>query len=478
MKYSKYIIVAGLCFSLAACSKKEMDRINTDLNDAKDVRAANELPAVVVETAFSSGTDIAWYASVYTEQNAGIYGQLKDADARTGASVPSTFNNSWNSVYDNLMVLKDVIKKCSPGGSEPDNKSTLGMAQVLTAYNIAVTTDVWGQVPWSDAIKGKDNPQPKYDKQQDIYQSVIFKYLNDAITNLSQTVPAGNKAILTKQDLIYAGNTALWIKAAWSLKARYFIHMEKVVPSAVDSALACIPKGFQSASDAFVFNKYQPTSIGSNPWWFFWKDRDYVGIGKTLFDIMSDRNDPRITAYFAKNNAGFIVPAPNGTATQSQTGTIYSQSLISINGQTAPTPLMSYHELKFIETEALARKGQDFTMALQTAISENFKFHNVIYNSNYFTDEVTPLLGSTDDSKLTEILTQKYIAFYEAEATESYNDYRRTGIPTLNNPNNASANYGFVERLPYPTSEVSGNAANIPPINIFKNKVWWAGGTE
>lgn len=479
MKYLKNIIIAGLFFSLAGCSKKEMDRINTDLNNAKDVAAANELPSVIVESSFgTTGTDIAWYSSVFIEHSAGGDGQLRDADTRIGASVPSLMNNSWNSVYDNLMVLNDIIQKCSPGGSEPNNTATLGIAQVLTAYNLAITTDVWGQVPWTDAIKGTANMQPTYDKQQDIYNKVLFKLLNDAIGNLSKPVPAGTKALLAKQDLIYAGATSSWIKAAWSLKARYFMHMQKVVPSAVDSALACIPNGFQSSSDAFIFKKYEATSIGSNPWWFFWKDRTYLVACQTLQNLMADRNDPRINAYFASNNAGNFVYAPSGKASKGLAGQVYSYSLIAKNGQTAPTPLMTYHELLFIKAEALARKGQDFTAALQSAISENYKFHGVVYDPAYYTNEVASRLGTTMDSQLTEVMTQKYIGFYEAESIEAYNDYRRTGIPTMHNPNNDNPSAGFVVRFPYPSSEVSNNSAHVPSVSVFKNKVWWAGGTE
>jgi Starch-binding associating with outer membrane len=480
MKYLNYILIAGLLFALSSCSKTELDRINTDLNNAKNVQAANELPTVMVESSFgTTGTDIAWYSSVFVEQSAGTYGQLRDADRRNGANVPSLFNNNWNSVYDNLMVLKDIITKCSPNGSEPNNKATLGIAQVLTAYNLAVTTDVWGQVPWTEALMGSDKTQPVYDKQQDIYTKVLFTYLNNAIDNLSNPVSAGDKAVLAKQDLIYEGNISLWKKAAWSLKARYFMHMQKVVPSAVDSALACIPNGFQTAGDAFLFNKYEATSIGENPWYQFLYDRSYLCSGETLYNIMKDRNDPRISAYFTPMDAnGTIIPAPNGIANQSFSGDEYSYSLITDEGRTTPTPLMSYHELKFIEAEALARKGQDFLPAFKLAIQRNFEFHGLTYDPSYFTNEVEPRLGTTSDSKLTEVLTQKYIAFYEAESIESYNDYRRTRIPALNNPNNNLATYGFVERFPYPTSEEANNSAHIPSIDVFNNKVWWAGGTE
>ncbi|NJO89557.1 MAG: SusD/RagB family nutrient-binding outer membrane lipoprotein [Chloroflexia bacterium] len=66
---------------------------------------------------------------------------------------------------------------------------------------------------------------------------------------------------------------------------------------------------------------------------------------------------------------------------------------------------------------------------------------------------------------------------YEAEAMEAYNDYRRTGFPTMHNPNNATV--GFVKRFPFAQSEMSNNGANVPSgVNIFTDDVWWAGGDE
>ncbi len=479
MKHWRYIMVPLVALSFTACSDKVMDDINKNRNDAENVLAANELPTVTTETAFgTTGTDMAWYASVFIEHNAGTHAQMKDADTRVGVNVSSLMNNSWNAVYDNMMVLQDIIKKCSPGGSEPENTPALGIGQVLMAYNLAIVTDMWGQAPFNEALKGLDNRHPKYDKQQDIYTKVIIPYLDAAITNLSKTPAADVLKKVAANDLIHQGSLDKWKRAAWSLKMRYYLHLSAKMPDAIDKALACLPNGIDKAANAFVFNAYQPTATGENPWYQYINDRTDQSIGKTLYDLMVQRNDPRIDAYFAPlDDASGIVPAPNGTAQESQ-GSIYSLSLISLEGQTAPTPLMTYHEVKFIEAELLARKGQNFRPALQEAIEASFAYHGVEGGTDYYTNQVVPLLGTTQAANLKEILTQKYIAFYEAESLEAYNDYRRTRIPTLNNPNNNNAAYGFVERFPYPTSETSNNGANVPKVNVFKDKIWWAGGTE
>jgi hypothetical protein len=91
---------------------------------------------------------------------------------------------------------------------------------------------------------------------------------------------------------------------------------------------------------------------------------------------------------------------------------------------------------------------------------------------NYYTTNVESRL--TVGNEINEIITQKWIALYEAEAIEAFNDYRRTGIPTMNNPKNLTTSGGYIRRFPYGLSDVSSNGANVPDIDIYKDKLFWA----
>ena len=470
MKNLKYLFLLVGALSFASCSEDIMDDINKDKNNAAQIQAKLTLPHVIVESAAgTTATDMAWYSSVYIEHNAGTHGQFYTADKRTNTNESSLFNNSWNSLYQSaLMPANDIIKKCSPGGTEADNTRLLGIAQILIAYNWAVTTDMWGDIPFSEALQGSLNRQPKYDSQEAVYTG-IQKLLDDAIVNLTASLTSAN-TILT-YDYIYGGDAAKWIKAANSLKARYYLRLSNKDASAAQKALAAAAKGFTSAADAFVFAKYEATAIGENPWYQFFVDRSATSVGKTLYDLMVARNDPRVNYYFTLKS-GVIVPAPNGTATESQNAT-YSVSKIASELRTNPTPLMSYHELLFVIAEAKFRASDaTYTTDLKNAITASFAWHKVTESAaTYYTANVEPKLAT---AALEEILTQKYIAGYEIESIEAYNDYRRTGFPTMKNPNNNLAAYGFVNRFPYPTTEESYNSANVPSINSFKDKVWWA----
>jgi len=196
---------------------------------------------------------------------------------------------------------------------------------------------MWGDVPWTDALQGTAIMGPKYDSQQSIYVA-INALLDDAIVNLGKTTVK-----FATFDYIYAGDQAKWIKAAYSLKARFALRLVNVDNTAATKALTAIPLGFASAADALIFNKFAASATGENPWYQFKVDRSHLSVSATLYNYMNERSDPRIPVYFTKVG-GVYAPAPSGTAQQTQGG-IYSVAAITSTtaGKTAPIPLISYH---------------------------------------------------------------------------------------------------------------------------------------
>jgi hypothetical protein len=470
MKTLKLLLLAIFPLLFFACSEDKMDEINKELNNALSMSAQSMIPDVILKSAVQgTATDIAWYATVYIEHSAGTWAQSADADRRSGQEAASLFGNNWDSQYDVLMICKDIINKTAPDGTEPDNQLARGIAQLFTAYNLAILTDMWGEVPWTEALQGAAVLQPIFDNQSAIYPK-IQQYLDDAIASFTAATNVSGIG-----DYIYGGDTDAWIRTAYSLKARYYMRLSQKDNGASASALGVMANAFGSNDDNFVFDVYEASATGQNPWFQFLSDRTHLSVSQTLFNIMDDRNDPRIAAYFTMLGDTAYNPAPSGNAVQNQGG-MYSTSLITENGETAATPLMTYHELKFIEAEARFRTSDaGWDEALQDAIEANFAYHGVTGDSAYYVDEVAPRL--TAGNELNEILTQKYIAFYEFEAIEAYNDYRRVpAFLTLNNPQNGTV--GFVWRFPYGISEVSSNPDNVPEVNVFADKVWWAGGPE
>ena len=354
-------------------------------------------------------------------------------------------------------------------GIEPLNYSARGVAQTLMAYNLAVTTSMWGDAPYSEAFQGNDNLKPKYDNEEDLLNTV-HALLDSAVSNLER---AGG---MDADDFIYSGSVEQWLKAAHALKARYSIMLTNVNGNdAAQDALDAISNGFESPADNMTLPVYGGYPDW-NPWVTFYYGRDQHAVSTTFDNILKERNDPRDTliSYQGRN------PAPIGEAEQAKQK--YAKSILGGTWWAyvdIPTTIMTYHEQKFIEAEAKFRLGEaDWKQTLQEAIGAAFAFVGNRYfgsplqgDSTYFADNVDPRL--TSGNELQEIMTQKYIAMFELRSIIAYKDYRRTGFPEMQNPNNQTK--GFPHRFPYALSETQSNPENVPDISIYEDKLFWAG---
>ena len=481
MRKSFNILFAAIsAFALWSCSESIMDDINKNINDPSDMVSRLIITDAMTASAFSvAGGDFNFFASIYIEHNAGIWGQFYNADIRSSQpSSSTTYNNTWVAVYANLYSLKVVREKCSEGGSEEGNWHTLGIAQILTAYNLAAVTDVMGDVPWTEALQPGVVFTPVLDKQEDIYED-IFQLLDDAIVNLEKESIYPS---LGSQDLIYGGDTEMWKKFAFGLKARYTMRLSYKTPAYAD-VLTFADRSFASPDEQAQFNYNGNTS--QSPFYCMFQDRDYYGASLSLHNKLAERNDPRDDVFFMvhPDAGGDLAFAPNGTANQVQ-GT-YSISAIST--MTAPTYLLSYHEIEFLKAEAYVRNGNLALAdtALRKAVTAAFQKVNIGLTVadavDYYTSRVRSRFTA---NPLAEVMNQKYIAFFEEEALEAYNDYRRLkamgdNVISLDNPLNTNK---FPLRYSYGSEDVTTNRnvrdAYGDGTYVYSEKVWWAGGTR
>jgi len=481
MRKIVYILsVSILVLSFSSCSESIMDDINKNVNDPTDMVSGLIITDAMTSTAFSVvGGDFTFYASVYIEHNSGTWNQFYNADIRSSEPTSSTtYNNTWNAAYANLYSLKKIRAKCSEGGSEEGNYHTLAIAQILSAYNLACLTDVMGDVPWTEALQPGEIFTPVLDGQESIYQ-VIFNFLDDAIANLDKETVFPT---LGAQDFIYDGDTDLWKKFANGLKARYTMRLSYRIPAYAD-VITYANQSFTSSDEQAQFNYNGTTS--QSPFYCMFQDRDYYGASQSLHDKLIDRNDPRDAVFFVPypDTGDELVYAPNGEANQVQG--VYSISALSII--TAPTYLLSYHEIEFLKAEAYARLNNltDAEDALEKGITAAFQKVNIGLTvtdaEDYFNDEV---LSRFNSDPLAEIMNQKYIAFFEEEALEAYNDYRRLeamgdDVITLDNPRNTNQ---FPLRYTYGSEDVTTNFnvrdAYGDGTYVYTENVWWAGGTR
>jgi hypothetical protein len=468
MKIINRIFIITVLLSVSvfhSCSDDKFDEIGTNPNNPTEVPIKLLVPQVGVETAFAvSGTELAWYSSVFVEHTTGVHGQLEQADKRT--AINSTIaNNSWNSIYAGILNdLKIIIERGSEEGAEAGHWNAVGIAKVLTVYNYSIATDLWGEIPYSEALQGNANRTPIFDDQQDVYVNLI-DLLDQAITDLGKESVAN----VGSDDFYYGGDADMWVMAANAFKARLYNHLSRKDPAgSANSALSAIANSFTKASDGMIFNSFTTEATGEHPWYQESNDRSHHAISTTIFNIVDGLSDPRGDLWFGTVN-GIVNPAPNGTADTDQGGNIYSRASSNYVTATASLPIITYDEIKFLEAEAHLRLNdkpkayvaylEGVEAALERAEVDEDDIIDYLAKSNVAVGE--------SNLELEDIITQKYISFWLFQPIEAYNDYRRTSIPTMNNSVSAPPN-----RFPYPQDEVAANP-NVPARTI-QNKVWWA----
>ncbi|MEG2219568.1 MAG: SusD/RagB family nutrient-binding outer membrane lipoprotein [Muribaculaceae bacterium] len=494
MKIKKYLLIGLVSLIATSCSEDAMDSINKDTHNppAGEVPTKFQITDGIVATAFSTSSGLyAWYASSFTEQEFGTgNNQAMRIELRNRIETMSStaYNNEWNGTYSNLRNLKEIMDKCNiKGGTENGKIDILGMAQMLTALNFGILTDLHGDIPCSEALKGQANLQPNLDKQSDIYKNTIFKNLDDAIANfeiaMSKVNDKGEYTIQNagSQDFLFKNNHKEWLATAHALKARYLLHTLKINPEVlvdvVKEAEAAIALDFAGAS-LDIFNE----GATNNPWTAYYWSRMYTGSSKTVIDLMNARNDGRVSVYNF-NMMGNDVYGTPGDETQARlTEALNAPAWLNVGA--ADINLISSQELYFILAEAKARLGQNAESAFKQGVEASFEDYAEFGKVGEPAAYITSIMAKFTAQPLAEIMVQKYLSQCRDEQIEAYNDIRRciavdgASFVKMTNPKNADNNWP--QRFPYGNSSVLANPHMTQAYGdgtyIFTEKVWWAGG--
>jgi hypothetical protein len=354
------------------------------------------------------------------------------------------------------MNLHIIIRK----SAELNSPHYAGVAKTLMAYALMNMTDVWNDIPYSEAFMGQDNLKPKFDTQEEIYTS-INTLLTEAITDLASTT----NDIPLDGDMIYDGDLDMWTQAAYSLMARAALHLEQKVGYAailptVTSALA---NGFQSNADDLEFT-FGTSALGSNPYYQFIEQRDDHAVSTTTIAALNANSDPRLPMFVEKDGNGNYTGCTPGLpeSAASRVGPYFAS-------RTSPVAFMSYVELKFIEAEVLHETGDKpgAAAAYNAAVIASLAKYGV-------SDAAWEATNANEDNTtitLNKILAAKSIALFLQ--FENYNDFRRHDNPLgLAPASNNTTNGVFPQRYPYATSEKIYNGDNVPSV-AFSDHVWW-----
>ena len=458
--FSHKLVISLLTLTLlSSCSDLfNESNIKTNPNAVTDVDVATLLSGTLLGVAMlHEDTDVR-IGAIWAGQLNGLARQHQGY----AEYIVSSQNFTWNPLYPAASQARLIQTKADAAG----DKWTKGVGQVLEALLIAKATDFYGDVPYSQAFDDVKYPTPVFDTQASVY-TALQTTLDNAIQNLS----ASAGLAFADQDFIYAGAVTKWKAAAYTLKARLYLHTGDYAKAVTNAGLGI----GSTAGDALIPHGTSQGVDYNQNYDFFRVNR----AGDTGFDgaylpmLMQSRiKSPNTkTDETALYNYYFKV----GVTTP---GSLDPNVVDGAFTATSPHPIITYYENQLILAEAQARLGD--TASALTALNNVRKG----LASGYFNGKTLPATGlkydayvigdfapaglanptkaaTTQTALLYEIITQRYIYFLMQY--EAFNDVRRLekAAPIVQLPIPLYAGKQKPERFIYPQGEVNTNP-NVP----------------
>ncbi len=474
------ILLLTLLVGFLPSCKDGFEDINTNPNAPVDVQPSLLLRKIT----FDYGEQMAYEAFV-AGNLLGQYFTAIDFNLfdRHSLSEPQYGGNPWPFMYSNLRDNEILLQKSRANAAFGVYE---GPALIMKAYIAAELTDLYGDVPYSEALQGKAGVvTPAYDSQESIYMAPggILDNLDKGIASINNY--KGTTAL--DGDVLYSGNRSKWIKFANSLKIKSLMRISGKVDVRVALQKVVTEGNFikTNADNAvYRFSLTQPNNfrmatarVG---------DFNLFIMSKTSEELLTGLNDPRIATYFRPTAAkpGTYKGLLNGPdasklsislADYSLTGTIFRE-----NSDRLYANYMTAAETSFWLAEAAERKlvSGSAKALYEQGITQSFEYWATALPASYLTSSKVGY-GQNGQDPIEQILTQKWLSNIN-NGYEGWTEYRRTGFPRLKTIS-ASLNNGLIPvRMPYPGTESALNAvqyrkaADKTQNNSINFSVWWA----
>ncbi|HVI49267.1 MAG TPA: SusD/RagB family nutrient-binding outer membrane lipoprotein [Chitinophaga sp.] len=426
-------------------------------------------------------------------------------------------SNAYN--WSNTNHTYDMIRYCNQlelQAKRQYNSTTnvyFALSKFFKAYAYIWLSQRVGDIPMTQA-GDVNNLTPAYDNQHDVYKNslALLDTANTMIGALMSTPAVINSKVDANGDIF--GLTYLqWRKVINTYRLRVLLSLSKRADDNADlnikSQFATIfgsPDKYPvmtSGDDNMVYRyttvtMYPPNRSGNAPY------NNCANISKTFFNVTAAYNDPRVfalavpapaqlaagkqvndfTAYVGEDNGKSQGLMSSFSADGKYSSLSYNRYMSSASGANAePYILIGYTELCFNIAEAAYRGwiAADAATWYLNGINASMKWYGLSQGQ-------TLTIGNVDGTKpnqgtaivdiagflanpnvtynpvngLTQILTQKYVAFFMNSGFEAYYNWRRTGIPAFSQGGVGigTASNMIPLRWQYPQDEINYNNNN------------------
>lgn len=471
------LLVLVLIFSSISCTKN-FEEMNTNPNQPSDVPSTNILAfdlRYVGDNLFN-----AWQGMNEMCSYAGHISKIQYVDEARYQFREGVVNNAWAYYYYSMNDLKVIQAKSDEEGA----MNMKAVAMTFQAMLLQMTTDQWGNVPWSDGLQGTDGKtNPMYDQQDQIYTAIIAQ-----LKSAADIFAEGHGDGLGDGDLLFHGDVYKWQKFCNSLRLRAAIRMSMVNPGGAKAVIEEVlgnPGQYpiMESNDDNAFLYWPGTSPYKEPYYEDSETRDDHGVCNVILDILVENNDPRLPVYAHPNPDGVYLGVDPGA--KDGTFEVPMISRIGARYRDDPTgfsPFMRYAEVLFNIAEAAKNgwntPGWTAQSAYEAGIVASME-ENGVAAGDIDTYMAQAAIAWNNDIK--QIHLQKWISLFK-QGQEAWAENRRTDVPVIDVAP-GSIYVGIHNRqpfrYPYPTTEANLNASNLEPEaakvvdQFWGEKMWW-----
>jgi len=515
----KKIIAYALLGSVVLSSCQKYLDVNTNPNTAT-VTKANFVFANALNSAARTMVGGMHITSGHWD---GMYGH---STSFTGGGQEKTYVftngdfNYWNGVYDNLNDLQYVINHASADGFP----YMVGPSMIVQVMMWQKLVDLYGNVPYTEALQGTAFSTPKYDDAATIYQSLTAK-----LTQAVNLINASSFPSNDPSDIFFNASALRWKQFANTLKLRLIVRRSNVSGYNAAADIATIsPDGFIDAP-VYCNPGYLKTQGKLNWYYANWgfnendaPTGDFRKMGKPIIEflkasgdifrlsrIASVKGDPNnstsITDPASQNPSNYLGIPLGGVNTGSisylsANVSAMGRMQIKVGDATRPVVIMTDAESFLLQAEAKQRGwlSGSAPVAYNEGVRRDFNFV-----ANVGTAYATATAAQADAAaaaylssgypyadwnaspdKLKAIWVQKWIALVNVDGSEAWAEYRRTNSPSNPNGNipdpftaqSEATTSAQPLRLFYPLVEYNNNGSNVP-LNgnsyVFTTRIFW-----
>ncbi|MGN6492224.1 MAG: SusD/RagB family nutrient-binding outer membrane lipoprotein [Agriterribacter sp.] len=507
IKKAGLLVALGSSLALASCDK-DFGNLNDPWDNKVYTAKIPELYNGIASTMPENGRGI---FSSFLYQNT----QLAANYAAAGYRLDNLVGGIWENYYFALADYRKSLELIEAAENPQSYTNIRAMLTALTAYKTLRLTTLYGDMPYSEAGKAFNGAQyyrPVYESQESIFTAALAD-LKWAADNLSTST---DQVALGAYETLLQGDVTLWVKFINSLRLRYALVMREKNTAAADAVIAeVLTKPLLEPSD-YVGIDPAKLNMDIDRGGSF-RGNAYVRMGSTIWEAMSSNNatdgsgifDLRTKIFFEPNSDGDWKPfpqnPPGGTTAETDNGGAgndpYAEARLTTwapTGEYRYSPLNLYYvndrkfpdlfitgsEISFLKAEiynrgigGVAANAATAEQFYEEGITASVKFWYKLANGSSIWTVNKPAAAPTP-TELNTMLSNPAIAYSATPADalkQIYKQYwislfhqpfdawtlkRRTGDATPNVPLAPTSEALNLNRLVYPTGEITSNYDN------------------